>query len=96
MRSISPRTVRALALAVVLSIPATAAFAAGESNGYLPLPPNGTVTFGDTLPSNNGEKGDVASVNSLPPGFDNGTLAMQHRDALESYWVAGSPSVASR
>ena len=79
MSNISARAIRALALAAVLAIPATAAFAAGESNGPLPLPPSGTVIFGDTLPSNNGNAGEPEAVNSLPPGFENDTLAMQHR-----------------
>jgi len=81
MRNISPRAIRALALAAVLAIPATAAFAAGESNGPLPLPlpPSGAVIFGDTLPSINGNAGEPEAVNSLPPGFENDTLAKQHR-----------------
>ncbi|HME22710.1 MAG TPA: hypothetical protein VKI44_15480 [Acetobacteraceae bacterium] len=96
MHNISARAIRALALAAVLAIPTTAAIAAGESNGYLPLPPNGTVTFGGTLPSNSGEKGEPEAVNSLPPGFEAGTLGMQHRQALYSSWYGGAQSVAGR
>ena len=55
------------------TVPPTPAYTAG-------------VVIGNTLPSNSGSQGEPEPVNSLPPGFEDGTPAMQHRQALHSYW----------
>lgn len=39
------------------------------------------------LPPGSNGQGEPQSANSLPPGFMNGTPAMAHRLALQSYWA---------
>jgi hypothetical protein len=48
---------------------------------------SGNVLIGGTLPSSSNGQGEPQPINSLPPGFENGTLAMQHRQALHHYWA---------
>lgn len=56
--------------------------------GNLPGPAySGGVVIGGTLPSTSSGQGEPQPINSLPPGFENGTPAMQHRQALHHYWA---------
>ena len=56
--------------------------------GNLPGPAySGSVVIGATLPSTSNGQGEPQPLNSLPPGFENGTPAMQHRQALHHYWA---------
>ncbi len=52
------------------------------------------VVIGGTLPSNSNGQGEPEPANSLPPGFEDGTPAMQHRQALHSYWGESTRSQA--
>ena len=72
---------------VVTSAPATH----DVGQAYRPnLAYTGSVTIGGTLPSN-GSQGEPQPINSLPPGFEDGTPAMQHRQALKRYWAEQAP-----
>ena len=66
------------------------------SRTVLPSTPAYTsgVVIGNTLPSNSGSQGEPEPANSLPPGFEDGTPAMQHRQALHSYGGEGSQAQA--
>jgi hypothetical protein len=56
--------------------------------GYRPNPAySGSVVIGGLLPPVSNSEGEPQSANSLPPGFLNGTVAMQHRAALQRYWA---------
>ena len=60
---------------------------------------SGGLVIGGTLPPIGNSQGEPEPVNSLPPGFEDGTPAMQHRLALHSYWEGGQaprPMHASR
>ena len=48
---------------------------------------SGGVVIGGTLPSNSNGQGEPQPINSVPPGFANGTPAMRHRQALHRYWA---------
>ena len=55
---------------------------------YVPSPADpGIVTFGGLLPPTSGGQGARQSANSLPPGFLDGTPAMQRRQELQRYWA---------
>ena len=72
---------------VVTSAPATP----DVGQAYRPNPAyTGSVTIGGTLPSS-GSQGEPQPINSLPPGFEDGTPAMQHRQALKRYWAEQGP-----
>jgi hypothetical protein len=44
------------------------------------------VTIGGTLPPTSGQ-GEPQPINSLPPGFEDGTPAILHRAAIQRYWA---------
>jgi len=99
MTSILTRAKLALAVLAVAAAPAGAAFAqdsasvpgGGTSTGLVSAAPavpyTGTVTFGGMMPPTNGGQGEPESANSMPPGFENGTPAMQRRQELQRYWA---------
>jgi hypothetical protein len=45
------------------------------------------VTIGGTLPPISNGEGEPQPINSVPPGFEDGTPAMQHRQAMQRYWA---------
>ncbi|HYZ64890.1 MAG TPA: hypothetical protein VE650_20755 [Acetobacteraceae bacterium] len=68
----------------VLSLAVAAPAFAGEGNND-PFAPNGTITTGGVL----GNPGDgvVQSLNSLPPGWENGTPAYEYAQQVNRYFA---------
>jgi hypothetical protein len=45
------------------------------------------VTTGGTLPPTSNGEGEPQPINSVPPGFEDGTPAMLHWQAMQRYWA---------
>lgn len=82
------RAVLAFSVVAVTAASAGAAFAAeGGGGAYTGSPYTSGVVIGGMLPSGSNSQGEPQSPNSLPPGFMDGTPAMQHHVAMERYWT---------
>lgn len=76
-----------LAAAAALTLAALPAFA-GEGNGPghgAARPYAAGVVLGTTLPPNGNGQGEPEPVNSLPPGFGNGTVAFAQAQSVRRF-----------
>ncbi|MBV8588476.1 MAG: hypothetical protein JO212_00125 [Acetobacteraceae bacterium] len=55
-----------------------------------------TVKAGGTLPATSNGEGVPQSVNSLPPGFMDGSPGMLRRQELHRHWAQGATSAKQR